>query len=371
MSISTQKLDQFIKYKGYEIVKQVKRGKHKGKWRNISEASRRTQLSRPTIYTILEAYPEPPSKTKPKYVDTFENSEGYRLLTLTYKKTISPSEWQQTVRDCLIAWRKIGGSSDNKKDPISWSIDDWREIWNLEEFYSEEAGGVLEQHATRLRRMMYSCDQAEALRKFKGKKPPQGKHRQWFLHDHEIKELVSKVEDKDTLLFIELGIATGARASALLRIRVEWIDFHSKTIKVFEPKVKTYAYKYPPYCVFELLRTYIEEKNLKPKDRVFPRNYDFYVKAMKEAGEKANLKKTITTHILKHTYVSQAHAHGVSAETVVEQVKTELRTLMKYYQAKNEAKMRAEMQGSKFEHIPFHQWLGTLSYFFKARYQEL
>jgi integrase len=368
LGLSKAKLEQFIKKKGYQIVRHSKTKKH---WQHISEASRRTGLSRPTIYKLLEAYPEPPRNIQPKYVKTFEESEGFRLLELTYKKKLSPAEWRQTIRDCLLAWRHIGGSSNNKKDPISWTIDDWREIWNMEVFYSKEAGGILEQHATRLRRMMYSCDIIEALRKFKGKKAPQGKHKDWFLHDHEIKLLVDHIAEQDTLLFVLLGISTGARASALLKIKVEWIDFYSKTIKVYEPKVKVFAYKYPPYCVFELLKEYIEEKNLRPEDQVFPRGYSFYVRAMKASGKRAGIGSNVTTHILKHTYVSQAYRHGVSAETVVEQVKTELRTLLKYYQAKDEKRMRHEMQGTDFKHVPFHEWLGALSYFFKVRYNQL
>jgi integrase len=238
-------------------------------------------------------------------------------------------------------------------------------------FYSKEAVGLLEQHATHLRRMMYSCDMTEALRKFKGKKAPQGKHKDWFLHDHEIKLLVDHIAEEDTLLFVLLGISTGARASALLRIKVEWIDLYSKTIKVYEPKVKVFTYKFPPYCVFDLLKEYLREKNLRPECQVFPRGYSFYVRAMKAAGKRAGIRRNVTTHILKHTYVSQAYRHGVSAETVVEQVKTELRTLLKYYQAKDEKRMRHEMQGTDFKHVPFHEWLGALSYFFKERYNQL
>jgi integrase/predicted DNA-binding transcriptional regulator AlpA len=368
VGLSKSKLEQFIKKKGYQIVKY---SKTKGCWLYISEASRRTGLSRPTIYKLLEAYPELPRKIQPKYVKTFEESEGYQLLKLTYKKEISRSEWQQTIRDCVLAWRHVGGSSENKKDSISWTIDDWREIWHMGIFYSEEAGGVLEQHATRLRRVMYSCDMAEALRKFRRKKPPQGKHLDWFLHYSDIKKLISDIEAPDALVFVLLGISTGARASALLRIKLEWVDFYSKTIKVYEPKVKVFAYEYPPFYVFDFLKKYVDDRQLKPKDRLFPRSYTFYCNAMKKAGTRAGLQKKTTTYILKHTYVSQAHKHGVSAETVVDQVKTELRTIKKYYQHQNEAKMRHKMQGTDFKHVPFHEWIEALSCFFKARYNQL
>jgi predicted DNA-binding transcriptional regulator AlpA len=126
VGLSKAELDQFVKKKGYQIVRY---SKTKKRWLYISEAARRTGLSRPTVYKLLEAYPEPPSKTRPKYVETFEQSEGYRLLELAYNKEICPAEWEQTVRDGLLAWRHIGGTSDNKKDSRAracWTIDDWR-----------------------------------------------------------------------------------------------------------------------------------------------------------------------------------------------------------------------------------------------------
>jgi hypothetical protein len=74
---------------------------------------------------------------------------------------------------------------------------------------------------------------------------------------------------------------------------------------------------------------------------------------------------------LKHTFVTQASRHGVSAENIVNQTGTELRTLEKFYRAKDEAKLRHEMQGTIYKAIPFHEWIGTLSPYFRARYGEL
>ena len=82
MTVRESKLDKFMRLGGYETVRQVKRGKFKGQWRNISEASRKTGISRPTIYNILKQYPEKPNKIKPKYLDRLEDREGYQRFML-------------------------------------------------------------------------------------------------------------------------------------------------------------------------------------------------------------------------------------------------------------------------------------------------
>ena|GEM_PF-3754663 len=45
--------------------------------------------------------------------------------------------------------------------------------------------------------------------------------------------------------------------------------------------------------------------------------------------------------------------------------------LLIFYRAKDEAKLRHEMQCTVYKAIPFHEWIGTLSPYFRARYGEL
>ena len=95
MKVQECKLDMFVRLGGYEIVNRIKRGKRKGRWRNISKASRRTGISRPTIYKILGEYPEKPSKVKPKYVDKVEESEGYKRFAQKYEAKLDRNSFQQ------------------------------------------------------------------------------------------------------------------------------------------------------------------------------------------------------------------------------------------------------------------------------------
>ena len=55
---------------------------------------------------------------------------NYKLLKEMYGKTLSAGEWGQTVKDVRDAWLHLGGSSENKKDPVSWTEKDFKQIIN-------------------------------------------------------------------------------------------------------------------------------------------------------------------------------------------------------------------------------------------------
>jgi len=116
MRVRESKLEKFMRLGGYETVRQVKRGKFKGHWRNLSEASRKTGISRPTIYKILDKYPEKPNKVKPKYLDRLENSEGYKRFMQLYRIKLGKRSLQQSIRYMRIAFKMLG-----RKTPESWT----------------------------------------------------------------------------------------------------------------------------------------------------------------------------------------------------------------------------------------------------------
>lgn len=354
-------VEKFIRMGGYEIVK-----KKKGKWKNISEASKRTGLSRPTIYSLLAEFPEPPSKVKPKYVEQYELSEGYRRVKEMFEKALSKGEYQNTHSIIMRAWKQL-----NKKDAISWTKQDFQTIWNMEEFHDTLAGGFESHNATKFHRLMKAIGRYDLIPEFEGKARPLGLKKHWFLGDTDLIKLSGAFEQKDTLLFSYVGLLTGARASAILGLKREHINFEDKSITVYEPKVKKFVSKFPPLCLFELLKKYIEEKQLKPEDLFFANKYDYYNKALQVAGEKAGLSKKLSTHILKHTFVSQGHRHRLSRETVVEQTGTQDRTIKAHYLSVDEKVLRHEMQGLKLDTVPFYEWAEYLHQYFKDRYTQL
>jgi len=361
-------LDRFVKLGGYETV----RRKENKKWRGISEASKRTELSRPTIYAILKKYPEQPSKTKPKYVEEFEESEGYKLLKQRYEKRVSKTTFSKRLRHIMTAWKLL-----NKKDPVSWTEEDYLKIWNMPQFVRKDIG-FYEEYASSFHVMMRLTNNYDLLSKeeFRGHKLPSGKKKEWFLREPEIKEAAICHTEPDCLLFEFAGIVWGARASAMLNVRVKDISFHDYTIQVFEKKMKKkanpYVSKYPPLGLFRLLRRYIEDFNLNPEDRLFPRSYTFYNDSLRTVGEQANLEKKLSTHILKHTFVSQGHRHGLSRETIIEMTGTEDQTIKKFYLYVDENKIRHETQGRELETKPFWRWIEEdIAPIFEKRYMEI
>jgi integrase len=366
MRIQESKLEQFMRLGGYEIVRQVKQGKFKGHWRNLSKAQRKTGISRPTIYKILEKYPEKPSRIKPKYLERLEESEGYKRFMQLYGVKLNRNDLQQNVRYMQIAFKMLG-----RKTPESWTEQDYEKLWYNKEFYRQECKGIDKRVGVYFRRVMRATDRFDLLQKFKYKAPPEGKRKQWFLNENEIKALAQVIEEKETLMLLFVGISVGARHQALNELRVKDVDFNDKVLQVYESKTCDYVLKFPPYVVFELLKTYVTDLNLCPEDKLFPSRYGCHSRKLMEAGWKAKLKRRVTPHILKHTYVTQANRHGVSAETIVHQTGTELRCLEKFYRATNESRLRNEMQGTAYEAIPFHEWIRKLSLHFKARYGEL
>ena len=361
-------LDQFVKRGGYDV---VKRRRNK-KWKNISEASNRTGLSRPTIYSILEKYPEPPSKTVPKYVEEFKESGGYKLLVEKYLKRVSKSTGQNRLRAIIEGWKFL-----NKKDPVSWNEEDYLKLWNREEWNIPDIG-FDENIASAFHIMMKLTKQAHLIEQeeFKGHKHSSGKKKDWFLRDPEIRDTATKHVEPDALLFEFGGTVWGARASAMLGTKVKDISFYDNSLQVFERKMKKkanpYVSKYPPLAFFRLLKRYIEDFNLKPNDPIFPRSYTFYNDALRTVGEQANLKKKLSTHILKHTFVSMGHRHGLSRETIIEMTGTEDQTIKKFYLKVDEKRIRHETQGLELKEKPFWKWIDEdIAPIFEQRYNEL
>lgn len=355
-------LDQFVKNKGYETVKR----KRSGKWKNISEASKRTGLSRPTIYAILKDHPEPPDKTLPKYVEEFKDSEGYRLFKETFEKKLSKQTFEFHVSNLMLAWKKL-----DKKDPVSWNKKDYLKIWNIDKFIVEGVG-FEEHYASSFHKIMELTDNHDLKHEFKGFKRPSGSKKHWFLHEAEIKATALCHIEADALLFEFAGIVWGARSKAMLGVIVKDIYFEDYTIQVYESKTKQFVSKYPPLALFRLLRRYIEDFNLQPEDRLFPRSYTFYNNALAAAGKCSKLKKRLSTHILKHTFVSQGHRHGLSRETVVDLTGTEDRTIKAYYLSLDEKKIRHETQGLERKEKPFWKWVEEdIAPAFEKRYNEL
>jgi len=353
-------IDKFTKLGGYDIVRR------KGdSWRGVSKASRKTGLSRPTIYAILEKYPEPPEKdVTPKYVAKFKETEAYAKITELYKR-------EKFLKDVLYAlkegWKFLG-----QKEPMKWQEADYRKIWNSEKFLDRKTNFIAFHHSVNFRRIMRATEKHALQEKFKTKTRPTGEKKLWYLSEDEIVALAGELPTCDMVIQTLRGITEGARHQALCTTTPERIKASEHVLMVFESKIQEWVEKLHTDKVMGLIMRYIKDFNIQPKKPLHPFSYDHYLRILKTAGEEAGLTKTISTHIFKHTFISQAHAHGVSGETVVDQVHTELRTVIAFYRAGDERKRRKELRGEKYDVEPFNEWIENKIYpAFEKRYEEL
>jgi len=351
-------LDRFIKQGGYDLVK-----KEGETWRGTAEAARKTGLGEQTVRRLLREHPVAPPKGLPKYVEEFHKSEGYAKFKRMFGNKSKFAEEAALLRK---GWLIL-----NKKDPDSWQKEDYGTLWNHEEFIHPDLGGVPEFTASAFHNLMRATDRHDLLAVYKGKKFPKGKKREWFLEDEDFPPLLSQYEENETLVMTAMGIATGGRFSSLSLMKPNEINRKDLVLTAREPKVTKIYTRFLVRSVMDLIMKYIQDYNIQPDSLLFTQGYSFYLVQMKHAGKRANIPKTISTHILKHTFVTQASRHGVSAEVITEQTGTEMRTLEAHYRAKNPAKIRHELLGEKYEYVPFPEWIDSLMPFFMENYERI
>lgn len=356
-------LERFIKLGGYDVVKQKD-----GTWRGIAEAARTTGIGQMTIRRLLEKYPTEPHKGEAKYVQEFQEAEGYKRFKAKYGLKKSFRDAVLHVRN---AWLIL-----NKKDPISWNESDYDTIWNHEKFFKKtfqgkRFEGVPEHPAAALHNLMRVTGKADLLKLFQGKKYPKGGKKEWYLEEEEIIRLTSKFEYNDTLVMSLLGFVKGGRWSSLVLATPEKVNSKDLSMLDYEPKRSEWVSRIVQERVMRLLMRYIRDYQIEPKERLFTESYTTYLRRMKAAGVKAGIKKTVSTHIMKHTFVSQASKHGVSLDTVVAQTGTDPATLQLHYKARNEPKLKHELLGTKWEFVPFPEWIDGLMPYFEENYQRI
>jgi hypothetical protein len=203
-------------------------------------------------------------------------------------------------------------------------------------------------------------------------KQPPGKKLEWYLEEPDLIKLIHVIPRPDTLLYLYVGITTGARHSGTVTLTPERIRAARGEMLIYETKRKEYVPKVIPQCIIDLLNQYIIDLKFKGDQRIFPAGYGVYNDALKVAGRDAGLADETTTHILKHTFVSQASFHGVSLDIISKQTGTDENTLKKFYRAEDVRRARHELRGEEYGIILFPEWVEkALHPHFVARYKEI
>ena len=371
-------LDKFVKGNGYELVKA----------RGVSHASKTLKISRPTIYAILEAYPEAPNKTIPKYVEEWKQTEGYQFFRDHVKGKVSKSAYYSFINFGLDAWRLL-----HKKDPVSLTLEDYQKLWNYPAFYDSyylerEKEQISYNHACFVRKWINVMAQnpespakaewvarGSTLFTTKGLKRPKGMYKSRFLEEPEEISLIEACDNHTFLLWLRLAKESLGRASSTEFMTPADINFRQCTIKMYEPKTEDYLPRLFHASTLKLLDRFITDYSIGRHEKLFP-SYQWIRKQLKDTAERGKVKKItddrVATHIMKHTGITQGALHGLSMEELSEQSGTDPSTLRDFYIGGVQRKLRHSILGEPKEvKEEWHEWIERLDGVYQKQYEEL
>lgn len=390
--VSKKKVREFLRKGGYDILRETAKDPKDLRTGNISEAHRVTAISRPVIRGILKQYPTKKSVTRPelKYVAEFTDTkthEGYRLWKTKIKPKLTKSRYNMMTGHLLKAWKLLG-----QTDMAGWGEKQFAQIWSKEikgkpnPFWTTEGlvggrEGISEHIATTFHHLLDAIGRAELKTVYRGIKYEKGKKKLHFLHTSNIKKAVDHTASIDLLMYQLKALLTGGRHSCIELTQPKDFNFKDNEVMETEPKIgKTFIRYLDPHGS-SLLKRYIGDFHFKRDDYIFRpdlsrgRGGSFYTyinEELKKIGEAIGLKFAYTTHILKHTFVTQSARHGISGDSIVLQVNTEWRTLDSYYKAENPQRLKHEYFGAeKTVKLTMHTWLKEICEIFGARYDYL
>ncbi len=370
-----------------------KTGKRTG-WKGVTKASRELKVSQKTIYNYLEIYEEAPEReprkrrVKPKIIEKFEKTEAF--------ETVRGHKYESELKNTLIyAWSYL-----DYVDPVTWTMDHVKALREskykdeLNPLWLAETGDIAPEHATQIRRFWAELDLPHIptyLRKMKDvPKRPEGTRKEWYLEPDEIFKLIENINELSTLVFVRKTLEDGARPIATagkaikgrtiprkLRFMPDRIDPKRNMIIRWESKKRKWARaKFQTETIDFVLR-YIKDAGIQKGEDVFRYNQTWYSKRIKEAGIRAKISLLVGegggAYILRHTFATQALAHNVSLECVMEQGGWKgSETLMKYYAGLKEEKMEWEFLDKKPERImTWKEWILQFDTAFKEQYEKL
>jgi hypothetical protein len=359
-SLKDETLKRFSDANGFEIAKEL----------GVTAASQASGLSRPTVYAILQEYKKQPKLRPVTDKDQWANTEGAKLFLAKHRNRIKT--WKKSYRIGLVSWLFLG-----KKDPLKWTVDDYRALWNYEEFTDSMTKRIRDTAAFSLRLWMRTLGKTEfaKMEEFstRGLKRPKSR-KTWFLEDKDLIALVQKTQRHDLLMFEDIGLNAGGRAGSILGVRPLDCNFEKNIVLMFEPKINDYRPRFLNEGCMGRIKRYIQDYEIAPDKRLFP-SYSTIRTALKEVAKEANIPQLASmrgaTHIFKHTFVTQGAFHNLSMESISQQTGTNPNTLQGFYVGVKENKLRHELLGEKLDVLPFHEWIKTFDEMMNKQYSSI
>ncbi|MBU1622719.1 MAG: tyrosine-type recombinase/integrase [Nanoarchaeota archaeon] len=137
-----------------------------------------------------------------------------------------------------------------------------------------------------------------------------------ILSQEEIKRLIDVTENVKHKLMISLLYATGIRVSELVKIKLEHFDFGRRRLLVKQGKGNKDRYTILSDKVMGMIEEYVKSKYYQ-NGYLFGSYSNSHIsvrtvqEVLKQAATKARISKTVTPHILRHSFATHLLDHKV------------------------------------------------------------
>jgi len=144
-----------------------------------------------------------------------------------------------------------------------------------------------------------------------------------YLLPEEVEKLALSADGIRDKLIVYLLYSTGMRVSELVRIKVDDINLDNMSIRIFGKGDKEREVFFNKKTK-KLLIEYLSRNNLKPGSYLFygrdgrPIHYVTVERIIRRLREKSGLQKTVTPHILRHSFATYALTKGMDIREIQE-----------------------------------------------------
>lgn len=156
--------------------------------------------------------------------------------------------------------------------------------------------------------------------------PYQKKHKTLpqVLSQDEVKTFLSVIENPKYFAIASALYGSGLRLSECLNLKLEDIDSDNMVITVRDGKGKKDRVTILSEKLLAALRNYYRQSPVKPVTWLFPKKDDRFSKFSKrqtqafihDAGLKAGIKKSVSPHILRHSFATHLLESGVNLRKI-------------------------------------------------------
>lgn len=155
------------------------------------------------------------------------------------------------------------------------------------------------------------------------KRPKRDKRIPIVLTGEEVKKLIGACSNKKSRLIISLLYACGLRVSEIVNIKIEDLQFDEKVGFVRQAKGRKDRMFNIPFYLFDEIKLYSEKQREFGRDFLFSgpngslttRNIQ---KIVSKAGKKAEIKKQVHPHTLRHSFATHLLENGVDIRKIQE-----------------------------------------------------